>query len=134
MYIEYRNKFKIRKVAKDGFDLPMESPYFAQVSDRLGMYLLYEFNRSTPNIDSSLYSEDALFIRRPTTRQFENYKKQLLNLFNTYDLKIKISRDNNIVNYLDATLNLFSGTIQHYHKDNENINTFRNHPFFTKLL
>lgn len=48
--LEYRDKLLVRKDTKDGFDLPMGSSDSTQASDLVGICLLYELNRSMPEM------------------------------------------------------------------------------------
>ena len=63
--------------------------------------------------------------------QLEKIKKKLQRLFKEYDLEITAESDQNIVNYLDVTLNLKDVTFRPYHKPNDQIQyiyTESNHP------
>ena len=95
----------------------------------IGLFILSKLKEILPNI--GLYRDDGLAVSSATNRQIEIAKKKICKAFEKYSLAITIEANSKIVNFLDVTLDLSSGTYRPYMKDNDapvyvNINS--NHP------
>ena len=78
-----------------------------------------------------LYRDDGLAISRKTPRQIELVKKDLCRMFNEHGMKITIEANKKVVNFLDITLDLTTGTYRPYNKDSNPpayIHRRSNHP------
>ena len=98
----------------------------------VGAFLLEKISEICIKSNIGLYRDDGFSIfRNESGTQLEKIKKKLQRLFTEYDLEITAESNQNIVNYLDVTLNLKDGTFRPYHQlDNQiqYIYTKSNHP------
>ena len=101
----------------------------AETCELVGLFLLSKL--ADLNISLGLYRDDGLGVCRMTGRQAEKLKQTICNIFKTFNLKITTDVNHKIVNFLDITLDLDSGTFKPYMKPNNNIlyvNKNSNHP------
>ena len=78
-----------------------------------------------------LHRDDGLGITIASPRQSEKIKKNLCDIFGKHGLKITIEANKKIVNFLDVSLNLSTGTHMPFNKPNNiplYINKKSNHP------
>ena len=123
-----------KKSGGSDFDIQMSSWDSAESTDVVGMFLLNKVNQIKVNnygVSGKLYKDDELMATRMTPRLNTILKDKLIELFDYYGLKLKINCNVKIVNFLDITLNLNTGTYHPYMKPNNTIryiNTSSNHP------
>ena len=111
------------------FDITMGGFHGAEICDLIGLFILSKLKEILPNI--GLYRDDGLAVSSATNRQIEIAKKKICKAFEKYNLAVTIEANSKIVNFLDVTLDLSSGTYRPYMKENDapvyvNINS--NHP------
>ena len=81
--------------------------------------------------DTGLYHDNGLSVSRATNRQIELMKKKICKIFQENDLAVTIEANSKIVNFLDVTLDLSSGSYKPYMKENDTpvyVNCGSNHP------
>ncbi|XP_067951745.1 uncharacterized protein [Watersipora subatra] len=129
-YLTYGQETWRKKDNASMFDVTMGSYDGAETCELVGTYLLSllpdELKRNT-----GLYRDDGLAICDGTPRSIENMKKQICKTFKQNKLKITIEANQKIINFLDVTLDLNSGTHSPYTKPNNNIQYVHaqsNHP------
>ena len=132
--IYYRNEEWVKKENSGTFDITMGSLDSSQIADLVGLYILstLENNNNIKYHSAGLYRDDGLLIiNNSNGPKCEKIKKLLINELKSMGLKIEISTNLKIVNFLDVTLNLTNTTFKPYMKENSKtiyINTKSNHP------
>lgn len=112
------------------FDITMGSYDGAECCELVGAYLLHQINTMHGN-NFGLYRDDGLGVIKATPKQTEKIKKDLCTIFNKHNLKITIDANKKIVNFLDVTLNLNTGSFMPYIKPNSTptyVHSKSNHP------
>ena len=84
----------------------------AETSDLIGLFLLSKVKHL--NVDLGCFRVDWLGFSRLTARQKENVKKKIQKIFEDHDLRINITVDKNIADYLHITLDMKNGTYMPY--------------------
>ena len=114
------------------FDVTMGAYDRAEVSELVGIFLLYKLSVKCKQNNIGLYRNDGLAIfTNISDPKSEKVKKDIQKLFKENELDIVIQCNMKKVNYLDVTLNLENSTYRHYQKQNNQIkyiNTESNHP------
>ena len=101
----------------------------AETCELLGLYLLPQLSHL--NIDIGLYRDDGLAICNKTPRQIDIIKKEICHIFSKNNLRITIEVNKKVVDFLDVTLNLSTGTFKPYMKPNNTplyVHRNSNHP------
>ena len=84
-----------------------------------------------PN-NHGLYRDDGLIIvQKSTPRKCDGIRKKLHKLFEDFGFRLDVTTDLKITDYLDITLNLYSGTVSPFRKRNQDlryVNRGSNHP------
>ena len=110
----------------------MESYDGAEVCELVGIYLLSLLANIIDKNNSGLYCDDRLiFLRNVNGQKMDRVRKNVIKIFKEVGFIIEIQTHLKIVNFLDVTFNLASGTYRPYKKANESllyINTSSNHP------
>ena len=78
-----------------------------------------------------LYRDDGIAVCKATPREIEKTKQEVSNVFKSNGLKITIEANKKIVNFLDVTFNLSSGSYKPYMKPNNKllyVHQLSNHP------
>ena len=79
-----------------------------------------------------LYHDDGLIIvDKSTPKKCDGIRKKLYKLFEDFGFRLDVTTDLKITDYLDVTLNLYSGTVSPFRKRNQNlryVNRGSNHP------
>ena len=116
----------------DLFDVAMGAYDGAEVCELVGTFLLEKISEISNKCDIGLYRDDGLAVfRNKSGTHLKKIKKKLQILFKQYHLEIIVESNQNIVNYLDVTLNLKDATFRPYHKPSDQmqyIHTESNHP------
>ena len=69
-----------------------------------------------PN-NHGLYRDDGLIIvDKSTPRKCDGIRKKLYKLFDDFGFRLDVTTDLKITDYLDITLNLYSGTVSPFRK------------------
>ena len=114
------------------FDVTMGAYDGAEVCELIGCFLLSKIAEKYTKNDIGLYRDDGLAIFKNTNgQQNEKIKKDFHRLFRKHDLEIVAACNMKVVNYLDVTLDLASGTFRPYRKPDNEVNYVHvqsNHP------
>ena len=109
-----------KKEGDPEFDVTMGSFDGAELCELVELYILYRLSEIYDVEISGLYRDDGLscFKVRDGSAA-DRIRKYFIKLFrDEFDLKITIDTNLKIVNYLDITLNLTTGTYQPFNKPN----------------
>ena len=114
------------------FDVTMGSFDGAEVCELSGLFLLDNLSDKYGKNNVGIYKDDGLrLLRNASGPQSELILKDITREFKRQRLKISISGNLKICNFLDVTLNLTDGTYYPYRKPNNEtlyIDTNSNHP------
>ena len=111
------------------FDVPMGSYDSAEVTDIVGLYLLHQLK--VLNIPIGLYRDDGLAISDKNPSETEKMKDKIVKIFRKNGLEITIKVNMKIVQFLDVTLDLNTGTYKPFLKQNSTpvyVHVESNHP------
>ena len=111
------------------FDVTMGSFDGAETSDIVGLYLLNKVKHL--GVSLGCFRDDWLGISRLTPRQTDLVKKKLQKIFEDHGLKIEISVNKQIADFLDITLDIKNESYQPFTKPNHTpryVNKQSNHP------
>ena len=111
------------------FDITMGSFDGAETTDLVGLFLLHQLKHLP--VDLGLYRDDGLAVSALTARLTEKLWQQIRLVYEDNGLKVTGEANLKIVNFLDVTLNLTTGTHRVYVKPNTTllyINILSNHP------
>ena len=121
-------------IKKDGglFDVTMGAFDGAEVCELIGTYLLNLIGERCEKSNVGLYRDDGLAIfKNRSGPQNERTKKFIQKTFKDKGLDIVIQCNMKVVNYLDATMNLTTGTTAPYRKPDDEtsyIHAHSDHP------
>ena len=114
------------------FDVTMGSFDGAEVCELVGLFLLYKMKHLFGCNCVGLYRDDGLAVLNNISGpKTDRTRKQLIRLFQDYDMKILVELNLTQTDFLDATLNLKTGKFWPYRKPNDNplyVNKNSNHP------
>ena len=114
------------------FDVTMGSYDGAEVCELVGLFMLNKLRAKFSNDNIGLYRDDGLAaFRNMGPRRADKIKKEFIDTFKEYGLRITIMSNLKTVNYLDITLDLSTGKYYPYRKhDNppQYIHAKSNHP------
>jgi hypothetical protein len=117
------------KKSNPNFDVTMGSFDGAETCEMIGLYILSQLQNL--NINVGLYRDDGLAACRKTAKQVESIKKKICKIFGNNNLKITIEANQKIVDFLDITMDLRSGTHKPYMKPGNTplyVHKHSNHP------
>ena len=103
--LAYKGDIWVEKTGE--FDVTMGSPDGAEVSELVGLYLLYElsFKNFVPQFSCGLYRDDGVVaLRSSNGRRQELIRQDLRKFFLDFGFKIDISPAQHFVDYLDVRL------------------------------
>ena len=112
-----------------GFDVPMGAFDSAEVCELVGLYILHKL-KNLPVV-AAVYRDDGLILSNLNRQQTERIKKKICEIFRGLGLKITISANKKVIDFLDVTLNLENETYKEYRKPNDNpkyVHRLSNHP------
>ena len=123
----------VKSKGDPNFDVTMGSYDGAELCELVGIYILHELGKTYGLEISGLYRDDGLQCNRITSgRILERMKKDIIKLFkDKFGLRITIETNLKIVNFLDVTLDLNTGTFKPFSKPNSQpiyIHVDSNHP------
>ena len=105
------------------FDVTMGAYDGAEICELVGTYLLSLLAEKYNKDDIGLYRDDGLAAFKNTSGpQNERIKKDFQKIFKDKGLDIVIECNKKVVNYLDATFNLNTGTFKPFHKPDTETN------------
>ena len=121
----------VKKINQD-FDVTMGSYDGAEVCELVGLFLLSKMKENFKNLNFGLYRDDGLgFTHKLSGPKVERLRKDIISMFKSYDLKIEISCNLHIVDFLDVSFDLRTGKYSPFRKPNNNplyIHRKSNHP------
>ena len=99
---------KIRvKSLTDNFDVPMGANNQAQIADQIGIYILDTLSRIIDSKQIGLYRDDRLiFIMKSNSPKTSKIHLKIIRAFRLRGLKIEITSNSKIVNFLGVRVNL----------------------------
>ena len=101
----------------------------AETCDLVGLYLLSQLQDL--GLDIGLYRDDGLALSKFSRRKNEQIKKKICEIFERNGLKITITANLKVVDFLDVTLDLNLGTYRPFLKPNDKpqyVHKDSNHP------
>ena len=126
----HQNSPWTKKNSDSTFDVTMGSYDGAETCELIGVYML---SLIAPKFKDEvrLYRDDGIAVCKATPREIEKTKQEVSNVFKSNGLKITIEANKKIVNFLDVTFNLSSGSYKPYMKPNNKllyVHRLSNHP------
>lgn len=112
------------------FDVTMGSYDGAETCELIGVYMLSLIATQFRD-EVGLYRDDGLAVCQATPREIEKTKQEVSKVFKSNGLKITIEANKKIVNFLDVTFDLSSGSYKPYMKPNNKllyVHRLSNHP------
>lgn len=112
------------------FDVTMGSYDGAETCELIGAYMLSLIAPKFKH-EIGLYRDDGIAVCRATPREIEKIKQEVSNAFKANGLKITIDANKKIVDFLDVTFDLASGSYKPYMKPNNKllyVHRQSNHP------
>ena len=104
---------------KDGkfFDVTMGSDDGAEICELVGLYVLSLLAHLTYG-EAALYRDDGAMAIRGTPRQAEVRKKEVASILKSTGIDITISANLKVMDFLDLTFDLTTGTYKTFNKPN----------------
>ena len=128
----YEDSVWIKKGEGGNFDVSIGAYDGAEICELVGCVLLYNINKIMDPNNHGLYRDDGLIIvDKSTPRKCDGIRKKLYKLFDDFGFRLDVTTDLKITDYLDITLNLYSGTVSPFRKRNQDqryVNRGSNHP------
>ena len=120
------------KKTGDAFDVSMGSLDSAQITDLVGLLILYNITKHTDIGNVGLYRDDGLMvIEGANGHKCDKARKFITKELKDLGFRVDVTSGIKITNFLDVTFNLNNSTYSPYIKDNHiprYINTKSNHP------
>ena len=113
------------------FDVTMGAFDGAEICDLVGLFALHKIKQKLPAEAVGLYRDDGLGLTRRAGRGGLIIERELHKTFNELGLKLTVEVNLKRVDFLDAILDLSSGTTSSYRKPNDTpryINIHSSHP------
>ena len=111
------------------FDITMGSYDGAETTDLVGLFLLHQLKHLP--VDLGLYRDDGLAVSALTNRLTEKLWQQIKQVYEDNGLKVTAEVNKKVINFLDVTLDLNTGTHRPYMKPNTTllyISSLSDHP------
>ena len=122
----------VKKEGNGEFDVTMGSNDGAETCEIVGLFLLYSIGEMFNKKDIGLYRDDDLAcFENNDGHQNDKIRKELIKIFQRNGLKLDIKCNLKVVDYLDITFDLITGSYKPYRKPNNDtryINSKSNHP------
>ena len=119
-----------KKETNSQFDVTMGSFDGAETCELVGAFLLSKIKQEN-RMKLGLYRDDGLGAFNESPRETEKIKKEICKIFNDHNLKLTIEANKKVVDFLDITFDLRTGTYKPYMKPGnipQYINRCSNHP------
>ena len=129
-FLFYQGEPYVKKNNPD-FDVPQGSFDSAEICELVGLFILSKLSNPPAGIISAIYRDDGVILSRLSKQENENLKKRICGIFNELGLKITISANKKIIDFLDVTLNLNTGEYKQFRKEGDTpcyVHTQSNHP------
>ena len=126
----HQNSPWTKKNSDSMFDVTMGSYDGAETCELIGVYMLSLIATQFRD-EVGLYRDDGLAVCQATPREIEKTKQEVSKVFKSNGLKITIEANKKIVNFLDVTFDLSSGSYKPYMKPNNKllyVHRLSNHP------
>lgn len=127
-----KGKSWVKKNSRKAFDVTMGGYDGAEICELVGLFLLNHLNQHIDADSLGLYRDDGLTtLRKKSKSETERIRKQIIDIFKSFGLKITVKTNLKSVDFLDTHLNLHTGIYQPYRKPNNDplyINAQSNHP------
>ena len=121
-----------KRNASNCFDVAMGSYDGAEICELVGLFVLDQLKKIVPRQNIGLYRDDGLAVVESTNGpKADKTRKDTIEIFKTFGLKMAIEANLKAVNFLDVTLNLDTGLYQPYWKPNDQtryVHAQSNHP------
>ena len=128
----YEDSIWIKKGEGGNFDDSIGAYDGAEICELVGCVLLYSINKIMDPSSHGFYHNDGLIIvDKSTPKKCDGIRKRLYKLFDEFGFRLDVRTDLKITDYLDVTLNLYSGTVSPFRKRNQDlcyVNRESNHP------
>ena len=129
----FNDQEAIKKSGDPEFAVTMGSYEGAELFESVGLFILLSLNKRYGNNTCDFYRDDGLCcFHNITSSAADKVRKEMTSLFKEkFALKLNIKTNLLIVDFLDVTFNIESGTNKPYSKPNCSlvyINTHSNHP------
>ena len=123
----------MKKSGIPDFDVTMGSFDGAELCELVGLFILHTMSEKHGKNTTGLYRDDGLCcFHNMSGPESDRVRKDLIKMFkDKFQLKITIQTNLKVVDFLDVTFNLTTGTYQPYSKPNSQpiyVNALSNHP------
>ena len=113
------------------FDVSIGAYDGAEICELVGCVLLCSINKIMGPSTHAIYHDGLIIVDKSTPKKCDGIRKRLYKLFDEFGFRLHIRTDLKITDYLDVTLNLYSGTVSPFRKRNQDLrymNRGSNHP------
>ena len=118
----YEDSIWIKKGEGGNFYISIGAYDGAKICELVKCVLLYSINKIMDPSSHRLYHNDGLIIvDKSTLKKCDGIRKRLHKLFDEFGIRLDIKTDLKITDYLDVTLNLYSGTVSPFRKRNQDL-------------
>ena len=127
----YEDSIWIKKGEGGNFDVSTGAYDGAEICELVGCVLLYSINKIMDPSSHGLYLDGLIIVDKSTPKKCDGIRKRLYKMFDEFGFRLDIRTDLKITDYLDVTLNLYSGTVSPFRKRNQDlcyVNRGSNHP------
>ena len=122
----------MKKGEKGLFDVTVGSHYSVEVFELFGIYLIGKLSNIIDKKNIGLCRDDGFsVIEKANGPKLDDLRKDAIAIFHYEELKITIDKNLTTTNFLDVTLDLFTGKYYPYRKPNDcplYVNANSNHP------
>ena len=121
----------VKKDSNGNFDVPQGSFDSCEVCELCGLFLLAETSSFVPTNNNILYRDDGLIALKATGRELDKIRQKLVKTYGKFGLKLVVTTNVKIVEYLDIKLNSNNKSHRAYKKPNDTpiyVNSQSNHP------
>ena len=92
----------------------------AEICELVGLYALHLMKGKINTFSVGLYRDDGLAVlKKSTGSRAERARKDLVKIFQNLGLKITVQTNLKVVDYLDVTLDLVTGSHRPFRKPND---------------
>ena len=126
----YEDSIWIKKGEGGNFNVSIGAYDGAEICELVRCVLLYSINKIIDPSSHGLY-DGLIIVDRGTPKKCDGIRKRLYKLFEEFGFRLDVTIDLKITDYLDVTLNLYSGTVSPFRKRNQdlrNVNMGSSHP------
>ena len=111
----------VKRSGNEDFDVPMGSYDGTEVCELVGAFLLNNLSHAFDKTCVGLYRDDGLGVfKSHSGPESARKRKEIIKIFNTYNLSITIETNICFVTFLDTTFHLINDIYKPYWKLNDN--------------